>query len=374
MLAGGTDLAYRSLLATNPRVSSRVEVWRSGARIDEYGDVGLPLFQGSLQATLLSQVSRTVQLSTDGALFPEDETGLLAPYGNELRIFQTVHNGAGVPYEWQVFRGRINTTALGEDGATALSAIDRGADVNDAQFTAPESSQVGYLVVREFRRIVSEGVADAEFGTFDPITAVTPELVWEWDRGSAADDLATAGNAYWYPVANGDYVMRFVPWAITQVPLLTLSDGPGGVLTSAVPSLSREDVFNMVTVIGERADGDLPVYATAYDNNPASPTYVNGGFGLKSKLIRMQTVLTDAQALYVARTALRQAKSLTRQWSVEMPADPSMELGDCFDISARGLGPDTQVVSQFSLSLTGDTVMNVELRALQPNPLQITEG
>lgn len=344
MLPGGTDGAYRAILATSPRITTRVEVWRSGARIDEFGDEGVPIFNGSLQATLLSQVTRQVQIMTDGALFPGEITDLLAPYGNELRIWQSVTSGATTPYEWQIFRGRINAIDLGDDGSCNMSALDRGADVNDSQFTAPENSQTGFTVIREFKRLVSDGVEDATFGYMDPITAVTPELTWEWDRGGACDDLASTGSAYWYALANGDYVMRWVPWAVTQTPLLTLMDGEGGALTSAVPIASREEVYNLVTVVGERADGGLPVFATAYDNTPSSPTYINGGFGVRSKLIQLQTVLTSAQAAFVARTALRQAKALTRQWTIAMAADPSMQLGDCFDIKARGLGPDTQVV------------------------------
>lgn len=377
MLSGGTDLAYRRLLATNPRMTTRVEVWRSGSRIDTYGVDGLPVEQGTIQATLLSQVTRNLQMTTDGELFPEAETDLLAPWGNELRVFQRVDNGAGVPYEWQTFRGRINTVALNDAGDLAVSALDRAADVNDSQFLAPENSQVGFTVVREFRRLINEGVADATFGTFgtfDNITAITPELTWEWDRATACDDLAETGSAFWYALANGDYVMRLVPWATSQTPLLTLADGEGGELTSAVPMLSREDVFNIVTVVGERADGSTPVFATAFDNDPTSPTYVNGPFGIKSKLIRLQTVLTDQQALFVARTALRQAKALTRQWSIELAPDPSMELGDCFSISARRLSPDTQVVASFTLPMVAGQTMTVELRAMQLNPLQLVEA
>lgn len=373
MLAGGLDQTYRDMLATGFRLSTRIEVWRSGVRIDTYGNEGLPKYGGAVSATLMSQVSRQLSLSTDGTLFPDDEDDLLAPWGNELRVYHLVEAGAGVPYEFQTFRGRINDVQLNDEGDLAIQCLDRGADVNDSQFSVPENAIVGATVTSEFRRLVSQGVLDAEFGDFDFITEVTPVLTWEWDRGAACDDLAAAGNAFWYALANGDYVMRYIPWTVNQVPLLTLSQGEGGILTTAVPALSRENVFNVVTVVGERADGTGPVWSVLADNDPASPTYVDGGFGRKGKLINLQTVITSGQAQVLARAALRQAKSLTRSWSMTLPADPSIELGDCFSIVARGLGPDVQVVNQFELPLLGSTEMSMNTRALQPINVQVEE-
>lgn len=367
MLAGGTNADYRAALASHVRMHTRVEVWREGARIDTYGSRGVPVYGGAIDCTLLSQVTRQLGLVTDGTLWPADPDDLLAPWGNELRVWQSLKPGYGVGWEWQTFRGRINEVSLGDDGALNVNCLDRGADVNDSQFSVPENATVGAAVTAEFRRLVLAGVLDAEFGTFDNITETTPQLTWEWNRGAACDELAAAGNAYWYALANGEYVMRYIPWTVEQSALLTLRDGSTGILTSAVPSLSRENVYNIVTVTGERATGDIPVWQVVYDGDPASPTYVDGPFGRKGKLINLQTTVNDSQALLLARAALRQAKALTTTWSLAMPPDPSMELGDCFDIAARGLGPDRQVVSQFTLPLTGSETMTVATRALIPS-------
>lgn len=374
MLAGGLDQAYRDLIASNARMSTRVEVWRQGVRIDPYGEDGVPVYSGQIAATLTSQVTRQMSFSTDETLFPADPDDLLAPYGNELRIFQALDGGAGVPYEFQTFRGRINAASWEADNSLSIEALDRAADVNDAQFLAPENSIVDAAVTSEIRRLINNGVEDATFGTFDAIETLTPQLTWEWDRASACDDLAAGGRAFWYALANGDYVVRYVPWTVAQVPLLTLRDGEGGSLTSTTTMISREYVFNTVTVVGERADGSTPVHATAYDLDPDSPTYVDGPFGRKSKLVQSQAAINQAQALSVARSSLLQARSMTRVWQVSMPADPAMELGDCFDIEARGLGPDTQVAASFILPLTGAQDMTITMRALQPSRAQIEVG
>jgi hypothetical protein len=365
MLPGGTDGLYRAALAGPHKPTTRVEVWAQGVRLDSYGDAGLPFFSGAISATLNSQVTRQLELSTDESLWPVEPEDLLAPYGNELRVFQGVRAGSAVPYEWQTFRGRINSVTLDDDGTLTLDAIDRAGDVNDAGFILPENSETANSLVAEFRRIVLEGVPDAEFGVFDDVSGRTPAMSWEWDRATACDDLAAAGSAFWYTLANGDFVMRFIPWTVDQTPLLTLSDGPGGALTSAVPTRSRENVFNGITAVGERADGTAPVYATRFDNDGGSPTFVGGKFGLKSKLLQAPAAQTQDQAMSMAAAALQQAKSLTVSWNVGMAADPSLELGDTVTISARNLPPDVQVVSSYTLPLTAGN-MTVSLRALQP--------
>lgn len=366
MLAGGTDGAYRALLAGPYHPITRIEVWRQGVRIDPFSHEGLPFFEGSISATLVSQVTRQLSLTCDGSMYPVEPDDLLAPYGNELRVFQGIKPGAGIPYEWPTFRGRINEVELDTDGSMSLGALDRAADINDAGFAVPENSTIGSLVSLEFARIVTEGVPDATFGTFDVQVTTTPQLTWEESRGSACDDLANAASAYWYALADGSYVLRRVPWAIPQVPIIVLSDGPGGTLTTAIPRRSRENVFNVVTVVGERADGTAPVYATASDSDPTSPTYTGGPFGVKSKLVRAQATSTSSQALTLARTSLLQARSLTQAWNVSTTADPALELGDAVTISARDLPPEVQVVSSFTLPLTGAGPMGITFRALQP--------
>lgn len=368
MLAGGTDAGYRALLAGPHHPLSYIQIWRGGARLDTYGDDGVPFFTGTVSADLGSQVTRQLSLSVDGALWPvtEDPLELFNPYGNEIRAWYGVFAGAGVPYVWQVFRGQIHTVSLEDDGQMLVTCVDRAAAVKEVGFIKPENSQVGTTVVAEYKRLVSDAVPDAVFGTFDDILTITPELTWESDRGSACDDLSDAAGAFWYALANGDFVLRFIPWIINQTPIITLTDGENGTLVSAVPSKSRDNVFNQITVVGERLDGGDPVSASTQDNDASSPTFTSGPFGVRSNLLNLQGIKTQSQCLSLARTALKMSKSLTQQWDVGSIADASLELGDTITIDARGLPAVTQVVTSFTLSLLGDATMPIQLRALQP--------
>jgi len=363
MLPGGTDGAYRAALAGPHEPTVRVEVWRQGVRLDNL-PAGLPIFGGAISATLNSQVTRQLSLTIDESFYPAEPTDLLAPYGNELRVFQGVRAGAAPPYEWQTFRGRINEVSLDTAGTLTVSALDRAADVKDSGFFRPENAQNGNLL-SEFKRLVIDAVPDAQFGTSDKFFVATPLTTWQEDRGSACDELAGTGGAYWYTLANGDFVMRTVPWTIDQTAVLTLSDGPGGTLFTAVPTRSRENVFNVVIVTAESTDGGIPLYALVADNDAASPTYVGGAFGVKSKLISSPMSSNQQAVLKLAQALLLQSTSLTQTWNVSCPPDPSLELGDAIIISARNLAPVIQVVSGFTLPMAPGA-MSITFRALQP--------
>lgn len=374
MLTGGTDGLYRAILAGPHQTVAYIQVWREDVRIDTYGDEGLPFISAGVSATLQSQVTRQFSFTCSESLWPADDTDLLAPYGNEIRAWYGVQAGAAPSYVWQVFRGRIDTVTLEDNAVVSVNCVDRAAAVKESGFPQPQNSQVGDMVTAEYKRLVSDGVPDATFGTFDAIGTVTPTLTWEQDRGDACDDLAKAAGAFWYALANGDYVLRFVPWTVTQTSIITLSDGDGGVLTSAVPVKSRTDVFNQVTVTGERADGTTPVFALARNTDPGSPTNVNGAFGVRSKTVSLQATVTQGQANSLAQTILRLSRSLRQSWTLGMPSDASLELGDAVTVSARGLAPELQVVQAFTLSLLGDSPMTIQTQAQQLGQTTASEG
>lgn len=372
MLSGGLDGLYRDFLAGSHKPISRVEVWSQGVRIDDFGDEGVPLVSGSVQATLVSRVARTVRLGLTPDLFPDSPDDLLYPAGNYLKIFKGVSGFGGPDYEWQVFYGRINTAVLTSRGDFALTAIDLAGDVSDSLFATPRQSNVDEFVTTQFRQLIEQALPDATFGTFDTTYARTPNLIWQTDRASACDQLAAAANMYWYPLANGDFVMRTIAWDTDSPSLLTMTDSENGTISNWSYGFNRAGVYNDIHVVGERVDGSTPVYGSASDGNPASPTYVGGKFGVKSQLVSVQTVSSASQATQVAKSYLRQARALTQIWSISCIADASLELGDA--VTIIGHLPDNtphtssiQVISNFSLPLTGsDGNMTISFRAQQP--------
>lgn len=360
MLAGGTDLLYRNALATSHEPYFRVEVWRGTERLIN----DLTYLSGRLRATLASRVSRTLDFSVDETMYPYSVDDVLAPFGNYVKAYRGIKFADGHQYVWQVFRGRIAVVNLDGDGQCRITCNDRADDVVQARFEKPESSQVGAFVINEFVRLVSDALPDAAFGTSDRFDQVVPLLTWEHDRGRALDEMATAVGAFWYPLANGDFVMRLAPWTVPGQVTVVLSDGTGGTIQDSTAARSRESVFNSITVTGERSDGTEPVFYTARDDNPNSATYVAGPFGVRNKLIQLNTPATQGNARAAAESYLRHTTALTEQWAFACTPDGSLELGDVVGLKVRGRNPIVQVVESFSLPMDVQSgLMTVQCRS-----------
>lgn len=364
MQTGGLDAMYRALLARNPTPVLRIEVWRSGARVDTFGEAGIPVIDGSISATLTSRVTRRLNVTLPLSMEPVNKSDLITPYGNQL-IVKTGVAGYGAPdYLWTVFRGRINTVTV-DSSSVRVQADDLAVELGNSFFEVPLNSNTGQLLLTQWQDLVVEAYPDADFGTSDDLVEHVPKLTWNDSRASAADSLADAAGAFWYTLGDGSFVMRRVPWTIVQTSLLDWETGPDGTLLGGTYSLSRDEVFNKITVLGEAADGSPPVSASVFDNNPDSLTWIYGPFGEKGRKVTSNAVLTAGAALELAVQYLHRSRALVRTWDVEIVSDPALELGDC--VTIRHLDQvDIQVVESFTIPLSGDNVMSVSLRALHP--------
>lgn len=371
MLTGGLDPLYRRALAAPHTEYVLVEV------LDGAGNVltvpranradpavnGLEFLAGSgVSATLSSRVSRTLSLTVDQSLYPDDPGDLLAPYGNRLRITRGIEFADGNRYAWTVFTGRIQEAVLAPDGTCVVPAADRSLEVAEFGFLVPANSQAGNTVNAEFTRLVSDALGDAVFGTSDTFAQTVPQLTWESDRAGAIDEMATAVGAFWYALADGSFVLRRYAWTVAAPPLLTLSDGVGGVLMGS-PSRDRAEVWNSIGVSGERADGTAPVFAVAQDANPASATYVNGSFGRRHRHVSLQTPQTQGSAQTAANDWLRRSVGLFETWRWSQPPDAALELGDVVSLNAFDRTGIIQVVSGFTMPLDPGDMMTVQAHA-----------
>jgi hypothetical protein len=374
MLAGGTDTFYREVLAAGHRHYVRIEVWSGDGNIltslipaQRGGEPegGLCFYSGTVSATLTSRVTRSLQMSVPFDLYPAEVTDLLAPFGNEIRAFRGVMLPDGSDkYVWPVFRGRIrDVEQVASQGAVTVMCSDRAADVSDHEFVNPQNSQTTNTVYTEFVRLVRDALSDAEFGTSDAFITPVKQLTWELSRSAALDEMATSASAIWYALADGSFVMRKFPWTQKTNPVLTLTDAAGGTVNDWAVSRSRSSIYNVVTVSGERLSGDAPVYATQQDNDPTSPTYVGGGFGIRSLLSRLQTPATQVGAQGAAATLLANSVAPTETWRLSLTPDAALELGDVLTLQINGREV-VQVVSSLSMPLDLSGEMLVSTRSL----------
>lgn len=379
MLPGGADPLYRSVLATSMERFVRLEVWSgTGVPLEALipaqrgGDPegGLCFYNGTVGATLNLRVTRELQFSVPYDMYPLSPTGLLAPFGNEIRAFAGVRLGDGnTAYTWPVFRGRIRQVRQYSSGSVSVTCTDRASDVVDNQFVTPQNSQPSNTILIEFQRLVADAVPDATFGASDPFDSPVQQLTWELDRGAALDEMARSVGALWYCQADGAFVMRRYPWTQLQAPVITLTSGLGGTVNGWEALRDRNNIYNVVTVTGERLNGQAPVYGTVADEDPLSPTYINGGFGVRSLLDRLQTPSTQGGAVGAARERLAASIAPVEAFQLRCSADASLELGDAVMVQIDGR-QSLQVVSALSMPLTTEGDMFVSTRSMVVNELE----
>lgn len=361
-------LAMEALAGPHP-VYTRVDVWRGGGQLLS----GLPIIDGSVRATLQSRVTRTLDLTVPPQFFPETASGMLAPFGTEIRAWRGVGIG-GVTnhpsYIWPVFRGPISKARWTTGGGLAISAVDRAGDVSTASFLAPISTAAGDTLHRKVRELISEAAEDAEFDSFTLPDRSLPDLAWDEDRGKALDDLAGAGGGFWYALADGRFALRPVPWVYSSG-VVDLNLGPDTpLLRSASIEFSREDVYNMIVARAERTDGSAPMRYETRVTDPASPIRFAGPYGRRVLHHSVQGAGSAAPLQLVAETLRQRSQALAETWSATITPFPPLELGDLLYLDVEGptgkRRRSHQVVAGFNLPLVGDGDMSLDLRALMP--------
>lgn len=365
MLPGGTDGLYRAALAAPHTLYARIDVYDGYATDATLLAEDIPFTSGTVNATLSSRVARQLSFGIDSTWYPNTQTGTLAPYGNVIRAYRGIQMGDGsTTYQWPVFTGRIRYTQKDDTGQVRVEAADLGADVVDFGFETPENSSAGVTIPTEVRRLISDALPGIGFGVFDTYTETVQPLVWEQDRGAALDEMGYAVGSFWYALADGQFVLRRYPWTVSSTPVVTLSDGPGGVITAWAAARSRENVFNSVIVTGERLNGDTPAYAVARDLTPGSPTEYGGTFGVRTEFLRLQTPASTGAAQTAANDALRRDIALLESWSWDMAPDASIELGDVVFLNVDGQTGIIQVIEGFAIPLDLSGPMTVSGRSL----------
>lgn len=370
MLPGGLDAAYRNALSLSHRPYFKIEI------LDGFGNVLIDdpeYISGQVSASLNSRVTREATCALAETYYPYQPTDPLAPYGNMLRVTRGIDFATGPQYRWIIFIGRIQEATLNTDGTCVIRASDLCADVIENLFVVPDSSQVGSDVAAEVRRLITDALPTATFGTFDTFGIPVQALAWQLDRGQALDELSQSVGAFWYALADGSFVLRRYAWTIPGLPVVTYSDDDDGSISDSSASRSREDVYNSLTVTGERLNGDDPVYATAFDDNPASPTFVLGPFGRRHQLLRLQTPASQGSAVGAAKDNLKRLTALVDTWSWDMTPDAALELGDIVSLNVRGRSDIIQVVSGFTIPFDLSRPMTVDARSQVIGQLQGVE-
>ena len=191
-----------------------------------------------------------------------------------------------------------------------------------------------------------------------PITGITITKSFYFDRGVTRwDAMREIVAAYDYEIffdAQGFLVMQSISDPALTTPSFTLRTGSDGVLVSFSKSTTDTRIYNVVVVTGESSDPDtLPVWATARNDNPLSPTSVQK-IGERVYQYVSSWITTTAQAQTVADSFLAVHALEEFEISFDALMMPWLEVGDIVgfeDPDPNDDAPSTLLFSAFTIPI-----------------------
>jgi Domain of unknown function (DUF5047) len=339
---------------------SRVEVWLAGSQILD----DLPYLSGEVTLNGPGGVRGTLALT----VAPDEGTAtwdLLSPIGTELVPYRGVRFIDGTS-EWVplgVFGIDSQRMGYGADGTLSLTAPDRWARVQRARFLAPATTTGG--AVTEAIRLATDAVSVACTNTATS-AASTNAQIWDRDRDAAVVALMTSASAEIFFDRAGLLVARNVP-RLTSVPVWTVDAGMSGVLVGADRSRDRARTYSAVVAIGTATDGTTPLAPQiAYDDDPDSPTYYLGPFGLVPYFYASPLLTTTAQALAAAKTILAKVTGMAAQLSIENAVNPALDPGDTIAAVLPSGTVEAHLIDTVTIPLDVGTSQKITTRSTRP--------
>jgi len=362
---------FIAALTGGHQTTARVEVLPGG---DETNKVDLSnyLTDGSIDVSR-QQIRRSgtltfVDRDASGLIVPTNSDSLLAPYGNQLRVWSGIAFDDGTEELVCVGTFRI-TKAVSRYPRCTVDISDRAWIAGNAKLTAPYFVAAGTAWDVAISNIL--GVAYPGVPIDIPVvefTSTTPRLTLDEqaDPWAAAQDwAASVGYALYFTplgvatirselgMAAEDPVWVFDGKPAANAPAV-LSDWANLALYDEAVTWDTADTYNGVIISGNSSSLAAAVRGTAYDTDPTSPTQWGGPFGFKPLFENNELVSTNAQAAAKAVGRLQQVAGLSESLTIPSVMNPALAVGDTVRVIRPELGIDTiHLLDRIPLPLRG---------------------
>lgn len=331
----------------------------------------VPIVEGTvtLDQTAAVRGRCDVALADNGTLglVPEDSTGLLAPYGNEVRLARGIAYQDGTTEIISLGVFRIQDAEV-EDGPSGMvirvSGLDRAQRIIDARFEEPYGVAAGTNYTTAILDVIQAAWPEVTYDLTATALTTPPLIAQEGDdRWKFAQDMAAAIAMRLY--FDGDGALRLAP-SILSSAIMTIAEGEGGVLLAAGRRWTREGAFNRVIATGENTSETAPARGVATDNNPLSPTYYHGPFGKVPRFYTSPFITTDAQAASAAQKILDDELGTSEQVNFGSLVLPHLEPGDTVRITRERSGIDEDhILDSITIPMAAAETMTGQTRARQ---------
>lgn len=326
---------------------SEMDIVKGGVILEN----SVPMSAGSL--TTDRTRNTRYEASVDIALYDWDSLPIDSK-GTRIRLYQGVES-IGVRErvqvgEYQVFsykrtnRGAVSTTLKGLENFLI-----------EAQFIRPRTPPYGQSTIAAISDLIHEVLPDVEIVvqcSQDQLVRATG--AWEkerWKDGITA--LAASISAEVYAGYDGRFYIVDAPDLSTLAGQYRIAGGEGGVMVSEDRSDTRDGVYNAVSVTANSSDQTVPpLWAWAYDSDPASSTYYYGDYGQRVRYYSSQFFTSVSQCQAYADRLLIESLAPNQTLSVGATPIPFLEAGDPVTIvSEQGYPTSVHLINKTALGL-----------------------
>lgn len=326
---------FRNAMAASWTPATRVDILRGSTVVSS----NVPVVGGSYEA----DTTTTTRLKTSLELANTPEFPVVVDSRQyRVRVYSGI-TSLGFS-EWiQLGEFRVDEVNSEDTGRVKIQASGLEAYVIDDRFIKPRTPPYRASTLGEIRQLILESApwATVVYATTKDqrIMATAP---WDKERWDAIEALGKSLNIETFVDHTGRFIIADVPPVIGGVPVMTIDEGPGGVLLTRNTVDTRDQVYNAVSVSGQSTDPNVPpVWGWAYDNNPASDTWYYGNFGKVTKFYSSSFFTSNAQCITTAEKMLPLAAVHNNQLFFLTAPIPFLEVGDI--IAVRALSGDMEV-------------------------------
>lgn len=334
------------------------------------GPDDVQLVDGTVTVDATADVRRRLEATVlvDASLIPTLERRTpLDPYGNTMRVWRGVRwpDGSSEMVPQGLFRievveiddapaGQRKVTVQGYDLSYYIAGNRWVAPYHVAAGT-PLIDAIGAMVRDRLPgTVVSVEMSSAEAAALQVFTSSADP----WKDG--VQGLAAPLGADVFFGLEGELRIRPVPEAVPPASL-TLSEGPDCVMTKLARTYDATSARSAVVASSSSASGRFT--STVYDDDPLSPTYYLGPFGLRVEPMTVNAASSQAAVDQAARTELIDVSGASEQIEIEMVPNPAVDASDVQLVrrSAAGLN-GLVVVQSFTLPLSYSATQKVKYR------------
>ena len=378
---------WRLSLASGPVMTSRVEVLVGGLETQRV-DMSPYLADGSLhvsrQQVMRSGTLTFVDRDASGLIVPTNPDSLLAPYGNQLRVFSGLVYPDGTEELVAVGTLRI-TKATSRYPNCTVEVSDRSWIVGNAKLETPWQVVAGTNWVDAIAELLNDRVPGVPLNFTDHPLAetTTPSLVFDEqaDPWEALQTMASQGcgcllyfDPYGVARMRDDTGAPDQPvWTFDGKPNANLPYDPDDWANLALYDEQLDwdtsDTYNAVIITGSSSTNNAASFkGAAFDLDPMSPTRFDGPFGRKSLYETNELVQSNDQATQAARVRLQSVIGLAESLRIPAVCNPALAEGDTVLVIRPELGVQSlHVLDEFTVPLrTG--VQDLTTRILRVIP------